>query len=153
MHIPLVAPAWPAERRKIRIILTRKDIFFHTGISFSALKKKKKENLSRPSNKALTIACSQWETATTLNCCSLQWTFVQNNPPQFPPNLVKADFPFVSSDLPVVHHSLHVPYCNSPAISKYARFSSNISGYFIFNVDKMNESIEEERSSLQQNDS
>lgn len=48
-------------------------------------------------------------------------------------SLVKADF--ASSDLSVVHHSLHVSNCNSSAILKSTHFASKITSNFIFQID------------------
>lgn len=104
-------PRKPRRRRKIRIILTREDIF-HTEIPSLAFKKRKADP-SRPSNNTLITACSQRETATTSNSCSF-WTCVQNNTLQFPSkNLIKGNLLFVSLGLPVALHSLIVPNCNA----------------------------------------
>lgn len=52
----LLRPAQSAGRRRIRIIMTREDIF-HVGISFPAFKKKK--SAPRYSDDAPTTTCSR----------------------------------------------------------------------------------------------
>lgn len=48
-----------------------------------------------------------------------QWTFSQHNPFQFPPFSLQNNVPLPCLlDLHMVHHSMHIPSCNSLAIPK-----------------------------------
>lgn len=109
------------------------------GISSPEFKRRKKDPphpSTLPNNYALTTTCSQQETATSSNSCSSPINFYPKQPyPISPYNLLKADFPVVSLDLPIIHHSLPVWICNSLF---FLNFADKITGYFICEVDRWN---------------